>query len=394
MKVLVFAASSSRRSINRALARHAAARLRDELLPDLTLVELDLNDYDLPVYSIDREQAEGVPEAARRFLAEIGAAEGILISYAEHNGLYTAAFKNVFDWASRLNAKVFQAKPTLALATSPGARGGAGVLKAAQGSAPHYGAELVGSLSVPKFHEAFDGESGALRDPVLAAQLGAQLARFADRLRRDPNAAPPAPPPAAAFWDGRYAEAHLAYGTEPNAFVAAVAGRVPQGPVLVLAAGEGRDAVFFAGRGHAVTAVDLSEVGLRHAADLAERRGLSLQTVVADLADYALGEAQWSGIIATWAHLPPPLRAKVHAACVRALRPGGVLILEAYRPEHLDMPGRGGPPVAAMLFDAATARRELDGLEFELCQDVQRHVAEGRDHEGLSATVQVLARRR
>jgi len=394
MKVLAFAASSSSRSINRALVRHAAARLREELLPDLTLVELDLNDYELPVYSIDREQAGGVPEAARRFLAELGAADGLLISYAEHNGLYTAAFKNLFDWASRLNPKVFQGKPTLALATSPGARGGAGVLKAAQGSAPHYGAELVGSLSVPKFHEAFDLEAGALRDPALAEQLGAQLARFADRLRRDPSAAAPPPPPAAALWNERYAEAHLAYGTEPNAFVAAVAGRVGPGPVLVLAAGEGRDAVFFAKRGHAVTAVDLSEVGLQHAVELAEQRGCALHTVVADLADYDLGEAQWSGIIASWVHLPPPLRATVHAACVRALRPGGVLLLEAYRPEHLDLPGRGGPPVAALLFDAATARRELDGLEFELCQDVQRDVAEGRDHQGHSATVQVLARRR
>lgn len=391
MKIIAFAASTSRASINRALVRHAAERLRAEHLPGLEIELLDLSALQLPVFSVDQEQAEGLPAEARRFFEQIGAADGILVSFAEHNGMLSAAYKNLFDWASRIQAKVYQNKPMLALSTSPGARGGASALLAAARSAPHHGAELVASLSVPRFEANFDRAAGAISEPELAAQLGVALGRFAARLGAAP-AAPP--PPAATFWDARYAEAHLAYGTAPNAFVAAVAGRVPEGPVLVIAAGEGRDAVFFAERGHAVTAVDVSAVGLRHAAELAEARGQRIETVVADLAAYPLGEGRWSAIVATWAHLPPPLRARVHAACVGALRPGGVLILEAYRPEHLQMPGKGGPAVAALLFDAETARRELDGLDFELCQDVQRHVAEGRDHAGLSATVQVLARRR
>lgn len=197
----------------------------------------------------------------------------------------------------------------------------------------------------------------------------------------------------AALWNERFSERYAAYGTEPNAFLSAVAGRIPDGPVLVMAAGEGRNAVHLAQLGHDVTAVDLSEVGLAHAAELAGERGVALHTVVADLAEFDPGEAAWAGIVTIWAHVPPPVRARVHAAVPLALRPGGAFVAEAYHPRHLDMPGIGGPPVADLMVTADAARRELDGLEFELCQEVDRHIAEGRLHQGLSATTQVLARR-
>lgn len=392
MKVLAFAASSSRGSINGALVRHAASRLRAELLHDVEVEILDLNDFEMPIYSIDREHEGGIPDQARRFFARIGAADGLLISYAEHNGAYTAAFKNLFDWASRIQAKVFQGKPAAVLATSPGGRGGAGVLKGALESAPHYGAEVVGSLSVPRFQTVFDPHQGVLTDEGLAAQLGEVLRRFAVRLTEGPPpAAAPPPPSGPSMWDARYAVPFAAYGSEPNAFLHAVAGRIPPGPVLVIAAGEGRDAVFLAARGHSVTAMDQSAVGLANAAALAASQKVALTTVVADLADFDFGHARWAGIVAIWAHLPSALRARVHAACVQALAPGGVFILEAYSPAHLALPGKGGPPVADMLVDPATARRELEGLRFELCQQALRDVAEGRDHQGPSATTQVLA---
>ncbi|MCB9744397.1 MAG: class I SAM-dependent methyltransferase [Alphaproteobacteria bacterium] len=195
------------------------------------------------------------------------------------------------------------------------------------------------------------------------------------------------------MWDQRFSEPHASYGTAPNVFLEAVAGRIPEGPVLVLGAGEGRDAVHLAGLGHAVTAMDLSAVGLANAVELAASRGLSLETLVADLADFELGESRWAGIVSIWAHVPPAIRQRVHAAVPAALRPGGVFILEAFHPEQLTAPGQGGPPVRAMLFDAATVRGELEGLSMELCQDVTRVVDEGRYHQGLSVTVQVLARR-
>lgn len=193
------------------------------------------------------------------------------------------------------------------------------------------------------------------------------------------------------MWDQRYTDAFTAYGTAPNDFLLQVAERIPSGPVLCLAEGEGRNAIFLAERGHAVTAVDQSAVGLANAQRLAAERGVSLSTVVANLAEYDLGVSQWAGIVSIWAHVPPVIRKPLHAACVRALRPGGVFILEAYTPEQLDRPGRGGPPMAELMMTPTAVRAELVGLEFEHCVAVDRDVQEGRYHTGLSATVQVVA---
>lgn len=193
------------------------------------------------------------------------------------------------------------------------------------------------------------------------------------------------------MWNERYAETFASYGTEPNDFLREVAHRIPEGPVLCLAEGEGRNAVFLAEKGHAATAVDLSDVGLANAAKLAAQRGVEITTVVADLADYDLGEACWAGIVSIWAHVPPPVRTRLHAACVRALRPGGAMVLEAYTPRQLDRPGQGGPPSAALLMTPDGLRDELSGLRFERCEEVDRDIAEGRYHHGPSTTVQVLA---
>lgn len=193
------------------------------------------------------------------------------------------------------------------------------------------------------------------------------------------------------FWDERYNEAFAAYGTEPNDFLREVAPRIPAGPVLCLAEGEGRNAVFLAEKGHPVTAVDQSAVGLANAAKLAAERGVELATVVADLATYDLGESQWAAIVSIWAHVPSAVRRPLHAACVRALRPGGVLVLEAYTPRHLERPGKGGPPNADLLMTSEGLREELSGMRFERCEEVERHVAEGSFHHGDSTTVQVLA---
>ena len=195
------------------------------------------------------------------------------------------------------------------------------------------------------------------------------------------------------MWDERYSNAFVAYGTEPNDLLREVADQLPDGPVLCLAEGEGRNAVFVASLGHEVTAVDMSEVGLANAARLAAERGVSITCVVSDLAEYDLGESKWAGIVSIWAHVPPHVRAPLHAACVRALRPGGVMILEAYTPRQLERPGVGGPPNAALLMTPDGLREELAGLDFERCEEVDRDIAEGRFHTGPSTTVQVLARK-
>lgn len=197
----------------------------------------------------------------------------------------------------------------------------------------------------------------------------------------------------APFWDARYGAADgYVFGTEPNDFLRTVAERIPAGPVLCLAEGEGRNAVFLATRGHAVTATDLSATGLAKARALAATRGVPLVTEVADLADYALTPGAWSGIVAIFMHLPPTLRRDVLARAAVGLRPGGVFIMEAYTPAQLAF-GTGGPKDPALLPTLAQLRAELPGLEFEIGRELEREVHEGGGHTGRSAVVQVLARR-
>ncbi|MCB0943304.1 MAG: class I SAM-dependent methyltransferase, partial [Mycobacterium sp.] len=142
-------------------------------------------------------------------------------------------------------------------------------------------------------------------------------------------------------WDARYQGDDFVYGTAPNDFLRDQITRLPVGKVLCLAEGEGRNAVFLAERGFTVTAVDMSPVGLEKARRLAEQRGVALDTVVADLADFRLEPGAWDGIVSIFAHMPPAARRHLHHEVVAGLRPGGVFVLEAYRPEQLDY-GTGG----------------------------------------------------
>ena len=165
MKVLAFGASNSKNSINRQLAAYAASLVDGDVETDV----IDLNDYDMPLYSIDVEQASGIPGQVRKLFRKIGDSDAVIISFAEHNGSYTAAYKNIFDWCSRIDQKVFQNKPVVFLSTSPGPGGAASVLAAATGSAPFFGAELKGSLSVPSFQDNFD--AGRITNDELNTQL-------------------------------------------------------------------------------------------------------------------------------------------------------------------------------------------------------------------------------
>ena len=149
------------------------------------------------------------------------------------------------------------------------------------------------------------------------------------------------------MWDERYRGEEYVYGTSPNDFLRSQITHLPRGQILCLAEGEGRNAVFLAERGYDVTAVDQSPVGLAKARQLAEQRGVSIETVVADLGAFEVAPEVWDGIVSIFAHVPPPARRHVHRQVVTGLRPGGVLLLEAYRPEQLEY-HTGGPPVAKL----------------------------------------------
>ena len=171
MKILSFGASNSRQSINKQLVTYAAGVLRERIGADVEIQIIDLNDYEMPIFSVDRENETGIPEEAHRFFKLVREADAILISFAEHNGSYSAAYKNLYDWASRIDMRVYDNKPMVLLATSPGPGGGKNVLKGATETLPRFGADIRGSFSLRKFYNHFDVENGFLSDPALAAEL-------------------------------------------------------------------------------------------------------------------------------------------------------------------------------------------------------------------------------
>lgn len=152
--VIAFAGSNRKQSINKQLVGYAA-----NLLKAPRVEVLDLNDFDVPIFGVDLEAAMGPPENAKKLLDKIGESDGIIVSLAEHNGAYTAVFKNIFDWMSRVEQKVFQGKPMLLMATSPGGRGGQSVLTIAKDRFPRHNANIISDFSLPAFFENFkDGK--------------------------------------------------------------------------------------------------------------------------------------------------------------------------------------------------------------------------------------------
>lgn len=166
MKIIAFAGSNSQHSINKHLATYAANQF------DNAQVEvLDLNDFAMPLFSVDLEKEIGQHEIAKSFLNKLESADILIVSLAENNGNYSAAFKNVFDWSSRILKDVFQQKPMLLMATSPGARGGASVLEIAKTAFPRYGAQIKGLFSLPSFNVNFDLEKNEISNPELDNEL-------------------------------------------------------------------------------------------------------------------------------------------------------------------------------------------------------------------------------
>ncbi len=162
--ILTLGGSNSRESINKRLAEHAGS-----LIQNAEVINLDLNDYSIPLYSIDEEKANGFPGDLKKLNQQIAESDGIVLSLAEHNGAYTAAFKNAFDWLSRIESKTWRNKPMLLLSTSPGARGGKSVMAMALDRFPRHDGNIVFSMSFPSFNENFN------RDQVVNPELKAEL---------------------------------------------------------------------------------------------------------------------------------------------------------------------------------------------------------------------------
>lgn len=174
MKILAFGASTSSTSINQKFANYTA-----HLVPEAEVTGLDLRRYRIPIYSEDLEESDGKPTAAQHFVDAIKSHDAVIISLAEHNGSYTAAFKNLYDWASRIEYEFWSGKPMLLLATSPGGRGGGSVLASAEATFPRMGADIKASFSLPSFYDNFSDQDGII-DAELARQLALAVQKVSE----------------------------------------------------------------------------------------------------------------------------------------------------------------------------------------------------------------------
>lgn len=175
-KIIAFGASNSKNSINKMLANYTAKQIENS-----EIILLDLNDFEMPIYGIDRETETGIPQLAQDFKAQIENADGVIISFAEHNGMYTAAFKNISDWVSRADRDLWTNKSLFLLATSPGARGAKTVLEFATNSFGRTNKKTVVSFSLPSFHDNFSETTG-IKNEELNKTFKTQLEIFSNSL--------------------------------------------------------------------------------------------------------------------------------------------------------------------------------------------------------------------
>ncbi|GAA0743394.1 NAD(P)H-dependent oxidoreductase [Gaetbulibacter jejuensis] len=170
-KIITIAGSNSQKSINKSLLNYTSS-----LLKNVELITIDLNDYVLPIYGVDYETENGIPVVIKRLDELIDKADGFIISLAEHNGSYTAVFKNIIDWLSRINMKIWREKPMLLMATSPGSRGGTTLLKSASAYFPFMGAKITDTFSLPSFYDNFN--NAEIVDQSLKEDISNKVNKF------------------------------------------------------------------------------------------------------------------------------------------------------------------------------------------------------------------------
>lgn len=175
-KIIAFGATNNSQSINKKFAEFTVNQLKG-----VEVSLLDLNDFELPIYSIDLEKTSGVPQNAIRFEQYIKESDGIIISLAEYNGLYTSAFKNLWDWMSRIESpKIWHEKPMFIIGTSPSKREESNVMNVSQQLFPLFGANIITSYHLPSFNHFF--KEGQIIEPKHKEFFNEALKKFQDYL--------------------------------------------------------------------------------------------------------------------------------------------------------------------------------------------------------------------
>jgi len=197
-----------------------------------------------------------------------------------------------------------------------------------------------------------------------------------------------------ARWNERFSVEHYLFGTEPNEFLASQAHLLrPDMSVLSVADGEGRNGVWLAGRGLRVTSFDLSKVGVEKAQALAARQGVKIETSVADVNDWDWDARQFDLVVVVFVQfMTVPERERFFAGTVRALAPGGLLMLQGYTPGQLEY-ATGGPKKVEQLYTAELLRAAFAGLEILHLREHEDMMSEGSGHQGMAALIDLVARK-
>ena len=195
------------------------------------------------------------------------------------------------------------------------------------------------------------------------------------------------------MWNERFASSEYVYGELPNTFLVENLGKLAHcRKILLLAEGEGRNAVFLAREGFSVTAVDFSEVGREKCMALAQKYAVTVDYRVADLANYVFPSDCFDAVIAIFAHTPSAIRQSIHAKMPNTLKQHGICLIKGYTPEQISL-GTGGPKDPDMMISSRILTNEIVGLDVLHCKEKRVNLKEGKLHNGESAIVEYIARK-
>lgn len=194
------------------------------------------------------------------------------------------------------------------------------------------------------------------------------------------------------FWDIRYGDRDYAYGTEPNVYFKSFIDTHSSGKILLPGEGEGRNAVYAAINGWDVYAVDQSQAGMEKAKKLAELNDVTIDYQIQDLSVLDSGEDVYDAIALVFLHLPPQIRSTIHQKFIKLLKPGGLIMIEAFSKAQL---GRetGGPPVLEMLYDKEMLQSDFRELNILELYETLEEYNEGPYHQGEGAVIRMIARK-
>ena len=192
------------------------------------------------------------------------------------------------------------------------------------------------------------------------------------------------------FWQARYSEDGLAYGEHPNKFLQQNISKLSRGgKVLVPGDGEGRNGVWLAEQGYTVTTIDYAQAGVDRANSFAERRGVTINALCADLSEWDWPPEEFDAVVSIFLHFPSTLRPVIHRKMYETLKPGGVLIMEAFTKDQLQYPS-GGPPIEDALFSAELLQQDFSHANIETLEESVVELAEGKYHVGPGSVVRLI----